>query len=231
MIGTPAKAPRLERLEVSAAGKSWLIDREGDLEALWSSLDNLDEDERLPYWVELWPSSLLLADWRGNNPQAVATLPVVDLGCGLGLVSMVAASLGARVLGLDYIPQALSYARRNARINAERHGFAPPRFAAMDWRAPAFPAGTFDLILAADVLYELRFIEPVLDFIQYALRPGGRAILADPQRSTWPHFLDRAAARGFDWNLLCLEQVTSATPPRTCCVAGVYELKPKEETR
>ena len=168
----------------------------------------------------------MLAQWLEAHPEALNGRTVADLGCGLGLISMIAARLGARMLGLDYILQAATYARNNALLNAAQNDQALPHFVVMDWRVPALKAGVLDLVLAADVFYELRFIEPVLDFLEYTLAPGGRAILADPQRSTWPHFLHRAKARGFRYALLQHKNVTAATTPHTTCSVGIYELTP-----
>ena len=52
-------------------------------------------DEFLPYWAELWPAATALA---AALPD-VAGLRVVELGCGLGLPSLVAAARGADVDG------------------------------------------------------------------------------------------------------------------------------------
>jgi len=51
-----------EVIEVKTAGRIWKIERTADLETLWDSIgeDDFGEDERLPYWAELWPASVLL---------------------------------------------------------------------------------------------------------------------------------------------------------------------------
>ena len=109
------------------------------------------EDEFLPYWAELWPAALALAEALPD----VEGLRVVELGCGLGLPSLVAASRGADVTAVDWAEDAIELLRENASrngltIRAERR----------DWREPWHER--FDLALAADVLYERRNVEPVL---------------------------------------------------------------------
>ena len=64
------------------------------------------EDERLPYWTELWPSSLVLADWLYQRRESLRGQPCLDLGCGIGLTALVAQWLGANVIGMDYEPEA-----------------------------------------------------------------------------------------------------------------------------
>jgi len=181
-------------------GREWRLARFADLESLWDQIgqDDLDLDERLPYWVELWPSSLALGQWLGERREQVAGRRVLDLGCGLGLTALVAASLGGRVLGLDYEPAALRYAVRNARANAVDGA----DFACMDWRAPALRPGAVDLVAAGDVMYEKRFAAPVADFLDHALAPRGLAWVAEPNRSVYGHFREVLAARGWRMDLL-----------------------------
>jgi predicted nicotinamide N-methyase len=110
-----------------------------------------EHDEFLPYWAELWPAALALAE---ALPE-VAGLRVVELGCGLGVPSLVAAAAGATVTAVDWADDAIGLLRRNAAANglelrAERR----------DWREPWDER--FDLVIAADVLYELRNVEPVV---------------------------------------------------------------------
>jgi predicted nicotinamide N-methyase len=109
-------------------------------------------DEFLPYWAELWPAATALA----AALPAVAGLRVVELGCGLGLPSLVAAARGAEVTATDWAAEAVELLRENAARNGLRL-HAEVR----DWREP-WPE-RFDLALAADVLYERRNVEPLLE--------------------------------------------------------------------
>ena len=109
------------------------------------------DDEFLPYWAELWPAARALADAL----PAVVGLRVVELGCGLGLPSLVAAAKGAAVTATDWSEDAIVLLRDNAARNGlDLHAEV------RDWRESW--AERFDLALAADVLYERRNVEPVL---------------------------------------------------------------------
>jgi predicted nicotinamide N-methyase len=112
-------------------------------------------DEFLPYWAELWPAATALA----AALPAVAGLRVVELGCGLGLPSLVAAARGAEVTATDWAAEAVELLRENAARNGLRL-HAEVR----DWREP-WPK-RFDLVLAADVLYERRNVAPLLERLQ-----------------------------------------------------------------
>jgi predicted nicotinamide N-methyase len=119
--------------------------------------DLLDEeafaqDEFLPYWAELWPAASALA---AALPADLTGVRVVELGCGLGVPSLIAARRGADVVATDWAADALALLHQNA----ERNGVALET-KLWDWRDP-WPE-RFDLALAADVLYEQRNVEPVV---------------------------------------------------------------------
>ena len=63
-----------------------------------------ERDEFLPYWAELWPSSLALAHAIGG--RALRGARTLELGCGLGLPSIAAALAGGRVLATDWSAEA-----------------------------------------------------------------------------------------------------------------------------
>ena len=82
-------------------------------------------------------------------------LRVVELGCGLGVPSLVAAAKGARRDRDRLAPDAIELLRQNAARNG-----LDVRAEVRDWREPW--KERFDLAVAADVLYEQRNVEPVL---------------------------------------------------------------------
>jgi predicted nicotinamide N-methyase len=168
--------------------------------------DAFARDEFLPYWAELWPSSVALARTAAALP--LDGLAVVELGCGLALPSIVAALGGARVLATDWSAEALAYAERNAGANG-----AELRTARVAWAdAEALVADApFDLVLAADVLYEPR---NALQLRELLPRLGGEALLADPGRPALPGFL---AAIEADW-------LVESTPAEELPRGGVYRL-------
>lgn len=182
-------------ITVNAAGRDWTLERAADLETLWEGMVDADfgDDERLPYWTELWPSSLVLADWLRDNAARIRGRVCLDMGCGLGLCSLVGQWLGGRVVGMDYEPQALFHARRNA----VRNGIPQPLWSVMDWRAPAVRAHAADLVWGGDIMYERRFVTPVLDFLDHALTPRGTAWVAEPGRTVYNHFREALDARGW----------------------------------
>ena len=109
-------------------------------------------DEFLPYWAELWPAARALAT---ALPDKLSGVRVVELGCGLGVPSLVAAARGAVVTATDWAEDAVALLAENAAANG-----LELRAEVRDWRDP-WPE-EFDLALAADVLYEERNVRPLL---------------------------------------------------------------------
>ena len=135
-----------------------------------------EADERLPYWADLWPSARALTRHlldAGEPPRG----RIVELGAGVALPSLALRSMGASVVASDYYDEALRFAA----VNAERNGLPPLPTLHLDWRDP--PAGPpYDLVLAADVLYERRNAEALRDLLPRIVAPGGQVLLADPGR-------------------------------------------------
>jgi predicted nicotinamide N-methyase len=102
---------------------------------------------------------------------------VLELGCGVALPSLALASLGADVLATDWYDDALLFAR----ANAERNGLPPLRTEALDWRQPRGGWG-YDVVIAADVLYEQRNGPVLAALLPRVTAPGGTVLIADPGR-------------------------------------------------
>jgi predicted nicotinamide N-methyase len=166
-----------------------------------------EREEFLPYWAELWPSAVALA--RAVAARDVRGLAVVELGCGLALPSVAAALGGARVLATDWSPDALVYAERNAHANC-----VELETARVAWAEPdeLVRRGPFDVLLAADVLYERRNTDLLLALLP---RLADVVLLADPGRPALPEFLSAVDA---DWEL---ETLGAAELPR----GGIHRLR------
>jgi predicted nicotinamide N-methyase len=155
-----------------------------DREALLRAEDPADP----PYWAHLWTGAIELARYVEARRSCVG-LRVLDLGCGLGLVGIVASIEGARVTFLDRDADALAFAARSAQRNACRE----VAFRQCDFTTDAL-GETFDLILAAEVLYDVATWAALSRFLAAHLRPGGVAILADAHRTQTAGFYDALAA-------------------------------------
>ena len=105
-------------------------------------------DERLPYWADVWPSARVLAERLLT--MRVDERRLLEIGCGSGLVSVAAAIAGFDVTATDYYDEALRFTALNVLVNT---GVLIDTRAA-DWRRFPHDIGRFDLVVASDVLYE-----------------------------------------------------------------------------
>ena len=139
------------------------------------------------YWSVLWRSGVALA--REVDSGTLSGARVVELGCGLGLPSIAAARRGADVLATDGRPEALALLGRNADLNA-----VGIETAEVDWvdADRLVERGPFDLVLAADVLYERESVPLLLSLLP---RLAPEAWIADPGRKPAEEFLAEAARR------------------------------------
>ena len=99
------------------------------------------------------------------------------------------------MLATDHYEAALDFTVYNARANLDLE----PEVSVLDWREPDMEGmGTFDLVLAADVLYERKNAAALTDLVPKVLTPGGEAIFADPRRDEAPVFLEAMEEQGFE---------------------------------
>jgi predicted nicotinamide N-methyase len=142
------------------------------------------EDERLPYWADIWPSSTVLAaqiiERRGEGRR------LLELGCGVGLVTTAAMASGHTVTATDYYMDALAFTRANAFRNIGKS----PDAQMMNWRSFPKAAKEFDKVIASDVLYESEYAKIIPSILKATLSLHGVALIADPGRVATPEFLE-----------------------------------------
>jgi predicted nicotinamide N-methyase len=156
-----------------------------------------DPEQNLPYWAELWPSGVALAAKIARGPEMVRGRRVLELGCGLGVTAIAALRAGADLLVTDYSPEALALCALNALDQARML----PKTLRVNWRDPSSTLHVswkaFPVVLAADVLYERRDVEPLLALVDRVVAPGGQLWLAEPGRPPAAQFLEAMLAGGW----------------------------------
>jgi predicted nicotinamide N-methyase len=155
---------------------------EAEVFALIDERSLKDRPEFQPYWAQAWESTIGLCDALAAT--SLDGLQVLDIGCGLGLLGVYAASRGAHVVMADAVPSAMLFAQYNAwpyqsRTNART----------IDWRFDRLDQ-RFDLIAGADIVYDRTDWQVLFDFWSYHLKPGGRVLLAEPKRHSGAEFCD-----------------------------------------
>lgn len=128
---------------------------------------------------EIWPAAKWLASYLVDHPELVRGQRVVELGCGCGLVGIVAAVLGAASVVLTDLEPNLAIARRNACENQVDVSFTP-----LDWRQDASDTHQHlacDVIVASDVVYKASLMAPLVSVIREI--PHSSLLLANETRS------------------------------------------------
>jgi predicted nicotinamide N-methyase len=174
---------------VPIGGRDLRLLRPRDAEALLDE-EAFEREEFLPYWAELWPSSLALA--RAISGRSLRGARTLELGCGLGLPSIAATLAGGRVLATDWSPDAVRAAGDNARRNA-----VELETALVDWAhpEPIVERAPWRYVIASDVLYERRNVALLLELLPLLVDEKGEVLIADPQRAPAERFLERAEER------------------------------------
>lgn len=157
-----------------------------------------DPEQNLPYWSEIWPSGIALGAEIVRNPSRLADLRVLELGSGVGITAAVAVQIARELTVTDYAEESLILTR----LTTLRHaGCEPHHVRQVNWRGDDLHdlarEGPFDVVLAADVLYERRDIRPLIAAMDVLLKEDGVLWLAEPGREPAQIFLRELSERGW----------------------------------
>jgi predicted nicotinamide N-methyase len=177
---------------------------------------NYAVNEYLPFWTELWPAARMLAKVVLRESWLPGTR-ALEIGCGLGLPGIAALACGLEMTFSDLDATALRFAGDNARLN----GFKKFQLLPLDWHRP--PQGLqVPVILASDLIYELRAINPLVALIQQVLAPGGICFLVDQNRLPSYNLTDALIGEGLPFTT----QVVRAGEPGGRRVKGtLYRIR------
>lgn len=205
----------LAQTELSIAGREYRLLRPRNLDDLISEED-FAIDERIPYWADVWASAPILAERIAGIPGTGKRL--LELGCGIGLPALVAAESGFEVLATDYYADALEFTE----ANAERNGVAGIDTRLVDWRKLPADLGTFDVVLAADVLYEQPQAALVAEVLSLCLERDGWALISDPGRRTAEALVAECSARELTADRIARVPIMDAGTQLT---VSIYEVR------
>ena len=164
-----------ETTEVVVNGRKFQILQPKFLDGFINTHDVFQE---FPLWAKIWQASWVLADYLAGMPVK-AKKQFLELGAGIGLVSIAAAAFGHRITMSEHNHDALQFARANALINE------CPRLPIvdLDWNRPQSP-GRFDCIVASEVTYKKEDCQLLVKLLKAFLKPDGEVILAGEMRKS-----------------------------------------------
>lgn len=139
----------------------------------------------------IWRSSHVLSALMSELD--IEGLRILEVGCGIGLASLVLSSRGADISATDAHPSAGAYLEYNTQLN----GLAAIPFVCANWTDPSAGRGDFDLLIASDVLYEPDHAEVLAAFMHRQARATAKVVVVDPGRSFANRFARSMASFGF----------------------------------
>jgi 2-polyprenyl-3-methyl-5-hydroxy-6-metoxy-1,4-benzoquinol methylase len=145
---------------------------------LYRFIDPIDVFHDFPLWAKIWRASWVLSGYLADlSPDVNKRL--LEIGAGVGLVSIVAATFGHQITMTEYNADALNFARANACLN----NCPDLPIKKLDWNHPQLK-NQFDLIVAAEVTYKEEDFFPLIQLFKSNLKPGGEIILASEIRKS-----------------------------------------------
>ena len=198
------------RHTVTIGDISLTLETPPDLDALLDRAAAADPQAvvTIPYYAILWPAAhgLARALWE-HRAELRGGTRVIELGCGLGMPSILAARLGARVLATDFHPDTGTWLLHNAGLNQ-----VDLIYMQLDWNNLTDPAHlpryqTAPLIIGSDLLYERRHIPALVCAIDALCAPGGHAVIADPGRDNLPLFVASMEDSGWRHTLAPVDDI------------------------
>ncbi|SJZ54460.1 class I SAM-dependent methyltransferase [Novilysobacter spongiicola] len=140
---------------------------------------------------QLWPAGQLLAEAMSSFD--IGGKRILEIGCGLGLASLVLKRRGADVVASDIHPNAEPFLAYNAALN----GLPAVPYRQLQWDVPLPALGRFDVIIGSDILYERGHALLLASLMDRHLNPTAEIVVSDPGRGNSNPFTRELARMGF----------------------------------
>jgi predicted nicotinamide N-methyase len=145
-----------------------------------------------PLFGVVWESGEVLA--RLMFVHKIAGLRILEVGCGIGLASLVLSQRLANITATDHHPDAASFLAENVELN--KLNVIP--FVRAGWHEEQTLLGKFDLIIGSDLLYERSHVNLLSSFIDRHASATCEVILVDPGRGHQAPFTRRMQSLGYE---------------------------------
>lgn len=149
-----------------------------------------------PIFGTVWESGKVLAELM--HEYEIEGKRILEVGCGLGLSSLVLNERLADITATDIHPEAGAFLEKNVELNG---GESIP-FVRTGWADEQTKLGLFDLIIGSDLLYEQEHADLLSGFIDQHCAAKGEVIVVDPGRNHRAKFTKKMQALGFELNEL-----------------------------
>lgn len=154
----------------------------------------------------VWDAGRSLA--RSMADYDIAGRRVLEVGCGIGLASLVLNQRSCDITATDRHPEAGGFLQANTRLN----GDPPIPFERTGWSDREDTLGRFDLIIGSDVLYESSHAGELSGFIDRHAHATCDVLLVDPGRGELGRFGRAMETMGYVHSRLPAHAGTSEPP-------------------
>ncbi|MEC9359956.1 MAG: methyltransferase domain-containing protein [Pseudomonadota bacterium] len=159
-----------------------------------------------PLFGVLWDSGRVLAQLMSDFE--CGDKRILEVGCGIGLPSLMLNSRNADITATDFHPEAGRFLAENVRLNSGR---AIP-FVRAAWADSSSGLERFDLIIGSDLLYQQDDLDMLSQFIEQHAQPRCEVIVVDQGRGLQVQFTQRMEILGYQLTR-SVPAISSASPP------------------
>jgi predicted nicotinamide N-methyase len=160
-----------------SAKKAIYIPIYDQVQDIYQSMLNLDNDAPFPFWAKVWPSSIALLNVLQKYPCLIKDKMVLELGAGIGLPSLMMANEAKWIQVSDYNLEAVELLQKNIAHLQIRNVQAIQ----LDWNN--IPENmNAEVIILSDVNYDPKQFDILISLIDKFIHQGCTIILSTPQR-------------------------------------------------
>lgn len=175
----------------------------------------------------MFQSEIVLCNFMSDESCALSKYmkgdqKIVELGCGTGLLGIVIAQMGQKILLTD-MPHVLPQIEHNVKENLEGEAAARCSVSPLTWgnEEHGEAAGKFDLVLCSDLVYKEETKEPLVKTLRALTHPGSIVAMAFERRrkNVEDSFMDLCAEHFGEWQIpsnycghVCMQYLGSRSP-------------------
>ena len=145
----------------------------------------------------IWPTSVVMA--LNVHKCRMQGKRVLEIGCGIGLCSIVLHRMGIDITASDYHPRTQSFLDKNVLGN----GLPPIKYQTGNWESENKELGKFDYVIGSDILYQPAHAKHVSQFIDRHANDNVEVMIGDPGRENRARFtremLDLGYSHDFEY--------------------------------
>jgi predicted nicotinamide N-methyase len=142
----------------------------------------------------LWPSGQILANYIFKTDTH--SKRILEIGCGIGLSSLLLNHLDKNITATDYHPEVESFLLKNTQLNNDQK--IP--FYRLNWEDETLKnLGKFDIIIGSDLLYQQNHSILLSSFINKYANEVCEVVIVDPNRGNHSKFKKAMLGFGFEY--------------------------------